>query len=122
VLVGLALAGALAGLAPARGRRAELTLLLAPVVVATLVSAVFVAQARHNLRVLPLLTAAGAAGAVLAARGIRDARRPGLPPEADPPGDQITVERRAVQPLTSPRVLRSRADRARARSRSGSPR
>jgi 4-amino-4-deoxy-L-arabinose transferase-like glycosyltransferase len=120
-LVGLALAGALAGLALAQRRRAELALLLLPVVAATLVSAVFVSQPRHNLRVLPLLVAAGAAGAVLAASALRERRRGRyiLPPEADPPGDQITVERRA---LTSPRVLRYRADRARARARSGSPR
>lgn len=120
-LVGLALAGALAGIALARARRAELALLLVPVVTVTLTSAIFVAQARHNLRVLPLLVAAGSAGAVLAANALRERRRGryGLPPEADPPGDQITVERRA---LTSPRVLRYRAGRARARARAGSPR
>ena len=67
-LLGLTLAGAIAGLTLARRRRAELTLLLIPVLLSTLVQAVFVAQARHNLRVLPLLIAAGAAGAVLAWR------------------------------------------------------
>ena len=96
LLVGLALAGSAAGLLLARPRRAELLLLLTPVLVSTLVSAVFVAQARHNLRVLPLLAAAGAAGAVLAIRALQQRRgRLALPPEADPPGDQITVERRA---------------------------
>ena len=123
LLVGLALTGAAAGLALARSRRAELLLLLTPVLVSTLMSAVFVAQARHNLRVLPLLAAAGAAGGVLALRALL-ARRgaSGLPPEADPPGDQITVERRAVEAPTSPRVLRYRAGRGTARARSGSRR
>ncbi len=123
LLVGLALTGAAAGLALARARRAELLLLLTPVLVSTLMSAVFVAQARHNLRVLPLLVAAGAAGGVLALRALL-ARRgsPGMPPEADPPGDQITVERRAVEAPTSPRVLRYRAGRGTGRARSGSRR
>ncbi len=123
LLVGLALTGAVAGLALARSRRAELVLLLTPVLISTLMSAVFVAQARHNLRVLPLLAAAGAAGGVLALRALL-ARRgsSGLPPEADPPGDQITVERRAVEAPTSPRVLRYRAGRGTARARSGSRR
>lgn len=120
LLLGLALAGCAAGLALAPRRRAELLLLLTPVLVSTLVSAIFVAQARHNLRVLPLLAAAGAAGGVLAIRLLLARRRgPGLPPEADPPGDQITVERRALDAPTSPRVLRYRAGRATARARSG---
>ena len=123
LLVGLALAGTAAGLAFARTRRAELLLLLTPVAVSTLVSAVFVAQARHNLRVLPLLAAAGAAGAVLAIRLLlARGGRTTLPPEADPPGDQITVERRALEVPTSPRALRYRAGRATARARSGSQR
>ncbi len=123
LLVGLALGGAAAGLLFARSRRAELLLLLTPVLVSTLVSAVFVAQARHNLRVLPLLAAAGAAGAVLAIRVLLSrADAPGLPVEADPPGDQITVERRALDAPTSPRVLRYRAGRGTGRARSGSRR
>jgi hypothetical protein len=121
LLVGLATGGALAGLALARRRRSELTLLIIPVAASTAVNAFFVAQARHNLPVLPLLVAAGAAGVVLAARALGGRARPGLPPEADPPGDQITVERRAVAP-TSPAALRSRAGRVRVRARSRSPR
>jgi hypothetical protein len=126
LLVALMTGGAIAGLVIGRLRRAELTLLLLPVAVSTAVNAFFVAQARHNLRVLPLLVAAGAAGGVLAARALRDrARHSGVPPEADPPGDQITVERRVVAPAadaTSPAGPRSRAGRARMRARSGSPR
>jgi 4-amino-4-deoxy-L-arabinose transferase-like glycosyltransferase len=96
-LVLLALAGALAGLALARRRRPELLLVLLPVLVGTAVNVLFVAQPRHNLPVLGLLIAAGAAGGVLAIRAWRS-RGAGLPPEADPPGDQITVERRALEP------------------------
>jgi len=126
LLVGLALAGSIAGLALARGRRAGLVLILAPVLTSTAVNAVFVAQARHNLRVLPLLVAAGAAGAVLAAEAVRDRRRtPWLPIEADPPGDQITVERGAITvpgDATSPAEPRYRAGRVRGRARSASRR
>ncbi len=117
-LLGLALTGAIAGLALARRRRAELTLLLIPVLLSTLVQAIFVAQARHNLRVLPLLIAAGAAGAVLAWRVLRD--RAGLPPEADPPGSQIRVTRRervreilvrSLRPEDAPAAENAPADR-----------
>jgi len=126
LLVGLAFAGSIAGLALARGRRAGLILVLTPVVTSTAVNAVFVAQARHNLRVLPLLVAAGAAGAVLAAQALQSRRRtPWLPIEADPPGDQITVERGAIAvpgDATSPAEPRYRAGRVRARARSASRR
>ncbi len=126
LLVGLALAGTLAGLAFARGRRAELLLILTPVLTSTAVNAFFVAQARHNLRVLPLLLATGAAGGVLAAAALRERRRADFPPpEADPPGDQITVERRAVaepEAATSPPEPRYRAGRVRGRARSASRR
>jgi 4-amino-4-deoxy-L-arabinose transferase-like glycosyltransferase len=101
LLVGLALAGALAGLALARRRRAELVLLLLPVLLSTAVNAVFVAQPRHNLRVLPLLIAAGAAGAVLAIRALRARRAPFPPPEADPPGEAIYISRGAETPSRS---------------------
>ncbi len=96
-LVGLALAGAALGLALGGRRRPELALLLVPVLGSTAVNAAFVAQARHNLRVLPLLVACGAAGGVLAVQALR-ARRGSLVVEADVPGDQITVERRALDP------------------------
>ncbi|MCU0314285.1 MAG: hypothetical protein MUC84_09530, partial [Solirubrobacteraceae bacterium] len=97
-LVGVALAGAAAGLALGRGRRAELALLLTPVVASTAVNAVFVAQARHNLRVLPLLVAAGAAGLALAFAWWRARRTaPRIVVEADVPGDQITVEQRVIR-------------------------
>ncbi len=96
-LLGLALAGAAAGLGLARRRRPELALLLVPVLLSTAVNAAFVAQARHNLRVLPLLVVAGSAGAVLALRALRE-RGTELPPEADPPGSQIRVTRRMHLP------------------------
>ncbi|CAB4919273.1 unannotated protein [freshwater metagenome] len=100
-LVGLALAGALAGLLVVRRRRGELALLLVPILFGTLMSAIFVAQARHNLKVLPLLVAAGAAGAVLAARAVREHRRRVI--VADPPGEQIVVRDRRPRPqVTSP--------------------
>jgi hypothetical protein len=98
VLVGGALAGALAGLAFGRGRRAELTLLLTPVLASTAVNAVFVAQARHNLRVLPLLVAAGAAGIALTVARWRERRRPApIVVEADVPGELIRAERRSFR-------------------------
>ena len=109
LLVGLALSGAIAGLALARRSRPELILLLLPVLMSTAVNAAFVAQARHNLRVLPLLAAAGAAGAVLASRALIERRRRNwLPIEADPPGSQIRVSRgeRVNDFLTRERHLR----------------
>ena len=99
VLVALALAGALAGLALVRRRRAELGLLLLTVAGGTAVNVAFVAQPRHNLPLLPLLASAGAAGAVLAWGRLRGG---GLPPEADPPGEEITVERRALDAQQAP--------------------
>ncbi len=119
LLLALALTGTLAGLVLGGRRRPELVLLLVPVATSTAVNAVFVAQARHNLRVLPLLVAAGSAGAVLAARELRRRRRPGLPLEADPPGSQITVERRALtEQAPEIRITRRtrRATRARTRA------
>ncbi|CAB4857413.1 unannotated protein [freshwater metagenome] len=100
-LVGLAVAGALAGLLLARRLRGELALLLLPVLVGTFISAIFVAQARHNLKLLPLLVVAGAAGAVLAARALRDHRRQNVD-IIDPPGAEIHVrDRRPRTQVTS---------------------
>ena len=61
-----------------------------------------------------LLVACGAGGALLAAHELRERRRPGLPPEADPPGDEITAERRALDP----EILVTRGPGARVTSRS----
>lgn len=97
-LIAFALAGTLAGLALARKRRAELVFLMLPVLMSTAVQAIFVSQARHNLRVLPLLIVSGCAGTVLAWRALRS--RGGLPPEADPPGSQIRVTRIVRELLT----------------------
>lgn len=93
-LLVLALAGAACGLLAARRRRAELALLLVPVLMSTIVNVVFVAQPRHNLRVLPLLVVAGCAGLVLGLQALARRRAGhGLPPEADPPGDRVTAGR-----------------------------
>ena len=113
-LLALALGGSIAGLAFARRRQPEMLLLLTPVLASTAINSIFVAQARHNLRVLPLLVACGAGGAVLAAQELRDRRRSGFPPEADPPGDQITAERRALDS----KILVTRGPGARVTSRS----
>jgi hypothetical protein len=66
LLVAGALAGLLAGLW--RTRHPALWAILATLLLATAVSAFFVAEARHNARLVPLLVAGGAAGAVLARR------------------------------------------------------
>ncbi len=65
-LVLLAVAGAAFGLW--RTRRPELGLALLVVLAATAVNVVFVAEPRHNVRLMPLLLAAGAAGWALAWR------------------------------------------------------
>jgi hypothetical protein len=70
LLAALALAGAIVGLW--RSRRAELALALFVVVAATAVNVVFVAEPRHNVRLMPLLLASGVAGWALAWRdGLR---------------------------------------------------
>ncbi len=66
VLVVLALVGLLAGLI--RTRSAALALLAVPIAYGTLLHAVLVAQPRYNLPLMPLVFAAGVAGAVLALR------------------------------------------------------
>jgi hypothetical protein len=79
LLVALALCGIGAGVW--RTRRPELVLALFVVAAATAVNVVFVAEARHNARLMPLLLAAGAAGWSLFASTSRGARtvveRPG---------------------------------------------
>lgn len=67
VLVLGAFAGLLAGVALARRHRALLAVVLVGLAVATAVSVLFVAEARHNARMLPVLLAAGVAGWALAA-------------------------------------------------------
>ena len=73
VLVLLALAGLAVGLW--RTRRPELWLAVLVVLAATAVNIAFVAEPRHNVRLMPLLLAAGAAGWALAWRA--RAARPG---------------------------------------------
>lgn len=65
-LVAGAAAGLLAGLWRSRDRRLALLALL--LLTATAVNVLFVAEARHNVRLLPVLLAAGAAGWVAVAR------------------------------------------------------
>jgi hypothetical protein len=72
-LVALALAGLAAGLIRVRDRR--LVLLAALLAITTLVDVAFVSEARHNVRLLPVLLAAGAAGWVRVAGRLRRAFR-----------------------------------------------
>jgi hypothetical protein len=71
----LALLGLVAGLH--RARRPELALVLGLVLAATAVNVVFVAEARHASRLVPLLVAGGAAGWALALRRRAPATAPG---------------------------------------------
>jgi hypothetical protein len=66
----LLVAGALAGLLTGiwRTRQPALWAILATLLLATAVSVLFVAEARHNARLVPLLVAGGAAGAAVARR------------------------------------------------------
>jgi Dolichyl-phosphate-mannose-protein mannosyltransferase len=84
LLVAGALVGLLAGLW--RARRPALWAIVTTLLLATAVSAFFVAEARQSARLIPLLVAGGAAGAVLArretltAQGRGPAARNGPPP------------------------------------------
>jgi 4-amino-4-deoxy-L-arabinose transferase-like glycosyltransferase len=73
LVVPVALVGAVLG--AIRARSAPLAMILGVIVLATLVNAFFVAEARHNLRLLPALIAAGASGyALLLSRSRSGAR------------------------------------------------
>jgi hypothetical protein len=79
-LVFVALAGLIAGCALATRRRALLMTLLAALVACTALEVLFLAEARDNAPLMPVLLAAGAAGWVLAAprlRALRPAHRDG---------------------------------------------
>jgi len=76
VLVLAALAGLVAGVV--RARSGVLAALGLALLACTALNVLFVAEARHNARMLPVLVAAGAAGWVLAVRG----RRPATASEA----------------------------------------
>jgi hypothetical protein len=71
-LVFAALAGLLAGVALARRNRGLLAAVFLALLTATAVNVLFVAEARHNARLMPVLLAAGAAGWALAAPRLRD--------------------------------------------------
>src|SRR5262249_22210301 len=80
LLSSAALAGLLFGLW--RTRRPELWAILVTVLTATAVNSFFVAEARHNARLVPLLVAGGAAGVALGLSRRGPAGRSG-PPRAD---------------------------------------
>jgi hypothetical protein len=63
-----------------RTRQPALWAILATVVTVTAVNSFFVSEARHNVRLVPLLVAGGAAGAALALSGRGQAARSGPPP------------------------------------------
>lgn len=67
-IVVLGVMGLLAGLALARGRRGLLGALCAALVACTALNAFYVAETRHNARMVPVLIAVGTAGWVLAVR------------------------------------------------------
>jgi hypothetical protein len=71
-LVGLGLLGLAAGLVVTR--RAPLWLLAGVLAYVTAVNAILVSEARHNLAVMPIVVAAGAAGLTLAAGRLRSRR------------------------------------------------
>jgi 4-amino-4-deoxy-L-arabinose transferase-like glycosyltransferase len=79
VFVLLAVAGLLAGLALTRDVR--LALLAVFLALTTVVDVAFVSEARHNVRLMPLLLASGASGVVLA-HGAWRARRAAAPDSA----------------------------------------
>lgn len=87
LLVGLATAGLLAGLW--RSRAAPLAFVAVVLVSATALNVAFVSEARHNARLLPLLIAGGAAGAVLAVRA-RDRRALAPSARCDPSSGSLS--------------------------------
>jgi len=89
VLSAAGLAGLLAGLW--RTRHPALWAILATVITVTAVNSFFVSEARHNVRLVPLLLAGGAAGAVMAGlsrRGPAGRSEPPRTPASGPPRDR----------------------------------
>jgi hypothetical protein len=84
-LVAFGLLGLIAGLALAR--TPAMWLLGGVLLYVTVVNAVLVSEARHNLSVMPIVVATGAAGLFLGARRLRSR------PPARWPGDEITARR-----------------------------
>jgi hypothetical protein len=87
-ILALGLAGLVAGLALGRRHRAGLGLIGAVLLYVTLLNAILISEARHNLTVMPALACAGAVGAVVAAGALRRrraaARAPTAPPATHP--------------------------------------
>jgi hypothetical protein len=82
VLMALALAGLIAG--AVRARSGILAALALALLACSALNVFFVAEARHNARMVPVLLAAGAAGWALALRGVRVRRAPARTPAPDP--------------------------------------
>jgi hypothetical protein len=87
------LAGLLFGLW--RTRHPALWAILATVLTVTAVNSFFVSEARHNVRMVPLLAAGGAAGLALAISGRERAARTGPPRARASAGDPPRGERRS---------------------------
>jgi hypothetical protein len=87
------LAGLLFGLW--RTRHPALWAILATVLTVTAVNSFFVSEARHNVRMVPLLAAGGAAGLALALSGRERAARTGPPRARASAGDRPGGERRS---------------------------
>jgi 4-amino-4-deoxy-L-arabinose transferase-like glycosyltransferase len=100
VLCAAALAGLLYGIA--RTRHPVLWAILATVLTATAVNAFFVSEARHNVRLVPLLVAGGAAGFALA----RVSRRPPAARSEPPPDDARRRDRPRVAPRSGAAAVR----------------
>jgi hypothetical protein len=97
-LLAFGAAGLLAGLALAR--RAPLWLLAAVLAYVTAVNAILVSEARHNLAVMPILVAAGAAGLTLAVRQLRSR---GETAPSDPATSRFAARPDAQASPTAPR-------------------
>jgi CHASE2 domain-containing sensor protein len=74
LLVALGLIGLVAGLVVRRGREPALWAIAIVLAYVTAVNVVLVSEARHNLPVMPVLVAGGAAGLAIALRGRFGAR------------------------------------------------
>jgi hypothetical protein len=97
ILSAAGLAGLLVGLR--RTGHPVLWAILATVVTLTAVNAFFVSEARHNVRLVPLLVAGGAAGAALAISGRRGRAGRSEPPPA--PATQRPPDRAEPRPAAA---------------------
>jgi 4-amino-4-deoxy-L-arabinose transferase-like glycosyltransferase len=98
VLIGLAFLGLAAGIALARGRRLLLAAVAVPVVYSTLLHTLVVSQPRYNLPLVPLVLAAGSAGALAIYRQQQRAQQQGRAEVADLGTQEFVVHHRRDQP------------------------